>query len=94
MQGSGGCSSVGRVQDCDSCCRGFEPHQPPQYLKSRVPFGTRDFFFGGTPAIRSGERPGVTIRNVPAIDVLQDTDAGTCFKLFAGHPPGYPSPIL
>ena len=18
-------------QDCDSCCRGFEPHQPPQY---------------------------------------------------------------
>ena len=26
----GGCSSVGRVQDCDSCCRGFEPHQPPQ----------------------------------------------------------------
>ena len=25
----GGCSSVGRVQDCDSCCRGFEPHQPP-----------------------------------------------------------------
>jgi hypothetical protein len=27
---SGGCSSVGRVQDCDSCCRGFEPHQPPQ----------------------------------------------------------------
>ena len=19
-------------QDCDSCCRGFEPHQPPQYL--------------------------------------------------------------
>ena len=28
----GGCSSVGRVQDCDSCCRGFEPHQPPQVL--------------------------------------------------------------
>ena len=26
----GGCSSVGRVQDCDSCCRGFESHQPPQ----------------------------------------------------------------
>ena len=25
----GGCSSVGRVQDCDSCCRGFESHQPP-----------------------------------------------------------------
>ncbi len=28
----GGCSSVGRVQDCDSCCRGFESHQPPQSL--------------------------------------------------------------
>ena len=28
----GGCSSVGRVQDCDSCCRGFESHQPPQEL--------------------------------------------------------------
>ena len=26
----GGCSSVGRVQDCDSCRRGFESHQPPQ----------------------------------------------------------------
>jgi hypothetical protein len=28
----GGCSSVGRVPDCDSGCRGFESHQPPQYL--------------------------------------------------------------
>lgn len=28
----GGCSSVGRVPDCDSGCRGFEPHQPPQIL--------------------------------------------------------------
>ena len=27
---SGGCSSVGRVPDCDSGCRGFESHQPPQ----------------------------------------------------------------
>ena len=27
---SGGCSSVGRVPDCDSGCRGFEPHQSPQ----------------------------------------------------------------
>ena len=27
---NGGCSSVGRVSDCDSDCRGFEPHQPPQ----------------------------------------------------------------
>ena len=25
----GGCSSVGRVQDCDSCRRGFESRQPP-----------------------------------------------------------------
>jgi hypothetical protein len=29
QQYSGGCSSVGRVLDCDSSCRGFEPHQPP-----------------------------------------------------------------
>ncbi len=29
----GGCSSVGRVPDCDSGCRGFESHQPPQYLR-------------------------------------------------------------
>ena len=25
----GGCSSVGRALDCDSRCRGFEPHHPP-----------------------------------------------------------------
>ena len=33
---SGGCSSVGRVQDCDSCCRGFEPHQPPHHYQVGV----------------------------------------------------------
>ena len=32
----GGCSSVGRVQDCDSCCRGFEPHQPPQRNPAQI----------------------------------------------------------
>ena len=32
----GGCSSVGRVQDCDSCCRGFEPHQPPQTNRTQI----------------------------------------------------------
>jgi hypothetical protein len=31
----GGCSSAGRVQDCDSCCRGFEPHQPPQTISKK-----------------------------------------------------------
>ena len=25
----GGRSSVGRAPDCDSGCRGFEPHRPP-----------------------------------------------------------------
>ena len=30
---SGGCSSVGRVPDCDSGCRGFESHQPPQHSR-------------------------------------------------------------
>src|SRR5438105_12589190 len=29
---SGGCSSAGRVPDCDSGCRGFESHQPPHSL--------------------------------------------------------------
>ena len=43
---NGGCSSVGRVQDCDSCCRGFEPHQPPQTRKSPVQKCTGDFCFG------------------------------------------------
>jgi hypothetical protein len=33
----GGCSSVGRVQDCDSCCRGFEPHQPPHQNQAKSP---------------------------------------------------------
>jgi hypothetical protein len=28
---SGGRSSVGRVPDCDSGCRGFEPRRSPQY---------------------------------------------------------------
>ncbi len=32
----GGCSSVGRVPDCDSGCRGFEPHQPPHYCSVRA----------------------------------------------------------
>jgi hypothetical protein len=32
----GGCSSVGRVPDCDSGCRGFESHQPPQNLQQRL----------------------------------------------------------
>ena len=43
---NGGCSSVGRVQDCDSCCRGFEPHQPPQTRKSPVQKCSGDFCFG------------------------------------------------
>src|SRR5439155_20197152 len=28
---NGGCSSAGRVPDCDSGCRGFESHQPPHF---------------------------------------------------------------
>ena len=30
---SGGRSSVGRAPDCDSGCRGFEPHRPPHFSK-------------------------------------------------------------
>ena len=28
---NGDCSSVGRALDCDSGCRGFEPHQSPHF---------------------------------------------------------------
>ena len=34
---SGGCSSAGRAPDCDSGCRGFEPHQPPHQSHSALP---------------------------------------------------------
>ena len=35
----GDCSSVGRAPDCDSGCRGFEPHQSPHIksLRDRSP---------------------------------------------------------
>ena len=33
----GGCSSVGRVPDCDSGCRGFESHQPPHRISKQAP---------------------------------------------------------
>src|SRR5476651_1221831 len=34
---NGGCSSVGRVPDCDSGRRGFESRQPPQIKKAQKP---------------------------------------------------------
>ena len=34
---NGGSSSVGRVPDCDSGCRGFEPHLPPQKILNGRP---------------------------------------------------------
>ena len=46
----GGCSSVGRVPDCDSGCRGFEPHQSPQYLYPLLPIVSGDFSFLGMPS--------------------------------------------
>ena len=42
----GGCSSVGRVPDCDSGCRGFEPHQSPQ-IKTLVSLRLQGFFIFG-----------------------------------------------
>lgn len=33
---SGDRSSVGRVPDCDSGCRGFEPHRSPQNSLARL----------------------------------------------------------
>ncbi len=37
-----------RAQDCDSCGRGFDPHQPPHYLR-----GLREFFSLKTPTFRT-----------------------------------------
>lgn len=34
---SGGFSSVGRVLDCDSSCRGFEPLKPPHFFSFSHP---------------------------------------------------------
>lgn len=42
---TGGNSSVGRVPDCDSGCRGFESHFPPQILESLQMQVCRDFSF-------------------------------------------------
>jgi hypothetical protein len=40
---NGECSSVGRVPDCDSGCRGFEPHHSPHYSLSKSDIGTRAY---------------------------------------------------
>ena len=45
QQVSGGCSSVGRVPDCDSGCRGFESRQPPQLKITAHREGGRLFYF-------------------------------------------------
>ena len=45
---NGGCSSVGRVPDCDSGCRGFESHLPPHSSQKRSRSGAQapsGFFF-------------------------------------------------
>ena len=54
ISSNGGRSSVGRVQDCDSCCRGFEPRRSPQippHIKrlspvDNLPFPNFPTFFG------------------------------------------------
>ena len=35
---------LGRVQDCDSCCRGFEPHQPPK-IKQQLSLTPKEWGF-------------------------------------------------
>lgn len=49
----GGCSSVGRVPDCDSGCRGFESHQPPHpnSFENRHLGASRVLFLGRMVAI-------------------------------------------
>ena len=57
---TGGNSSVGRVPDCDSGCRGFESHLPPQVTKAllvhsrafsylSVPPNPRRYWLRGVP---------------------------------------------
>nr|CUV14712.1 protein of unknown function [Ralstonia solanacearum] len=46
----GGCSSVGRVPDCDSGRRGFESHQPPQGFLKKQRLRQALFSFLGPPA--------------------------------------------
>ncbi len=56
----GGCSSVGRVPDCDSGCRGFESHQPPQKFYGKQPLRAAVFFCAAlflTPGALSKCRP-------------------------------------
>jgi hypothetical protein len=48
---NGGRSSVGRVQDCDSCCRGFESRRPPQNLKLRSKKHSRQVFAFISPSV-------------------------------------------
>jgi hypothetical protein len=60
---NGGCSSVGS----DSCCRGFEPHQPPQTRKSPVQKCTGDFCFGRKLYLpRAGSRRDIRMANCAA----------------------------
>ena len=73
---SGGCSSVGRVPDCDSGCRGFEPHQPPHYLLSEK---IQSYLF------KSGRHlPNVltVAEKIPATDRTRDTLK--CISIGAG----------
>ena len=41
----GGCSSVGRAQDCGSCCRGFDSHHPPHLILTARLETTRGHLF-------------------------------------------------
>ena len=45
-----GSRTVGRVQDCDSCCRGFEPHRSPHSIYLAMPDLPRSGIFVSRPA--------------------------------------------
>ena len=47
----GDCSSVGRVPDCDSGCRGFEPHQSPQLQASSLINSHSNFWFRASSVV-------------------------------------------
>jgi len=77
---SGGCSSVGRVQDCDSCCRGFEPHQPPHRIREEGSIRKCRAFFVFTSSFKE-----VTQRALALLLVLAGLFGLMAYAVYAHH---------
>ena len=87
----GGCSSVGRVPDCDSGCRGFEPHHSPHHfpsvhrIKNALSISRRFFAFmvlmGYVAILNFDGRAELS----EVIRGAQHFDAGDVVLSFCGH---------